>query len=235
MHAGNGRSPRLTWLFDLDDTLHNASWRIFGALDVSINAYIGKHLALDADSADRLRTDYWRRYGATLSGLVLHHGVDRDHYLAQTHAFIDDAEALDLVRSEQGLRRMLTRLRGRKLLVTNAPLRYARIVLRRIGAHRQFRRHYAIEQMQVHRRLRPKPSRAMLRMLLARERIAPARAVLVEDSRPNLRSARALGMRTVLMTGYRAGPGGIRKSRPPYVDLQVKSIAQLVKLQGRLL
>jgi putative hydrolase of the HAD superfamily len=227
-------AQRLTWLFDLDDTLHDASWRIFATLDVTINDYIERHLGLARAEADRLRTRYWQRYGATLAGLVLHHGVKRDHYLAQTHAFIEDASSLELLRFERGLERMLARLPGRKLLVTNAPARYAHVVLRHIGLHRQIGRRLAIEHMHVHGRLRPKPSRAMLRMLLAREGIVPARAVLVEDSVANLKSAKALGMRTVLVTGYRANGDQTRKSRPSFVDLQVKSIAQLVKRQDRL-
>lgn len=223
-----------TWFFDLDNTLHDASYRIFATLDGSINDYIERHLGLDRVQADALRRNYWHRYGATLSGLVLHHQIKAQHYLDETHGFVESADFADLVRAESGLARLLSRLPGRKVLLTNAPARYATVVVRRLGIHRHFRRRYAIEQMRVHGRIRPKPSRAMLRMLLAREGVRPRQAILVEDTAVNLKSARALGLKTVLVDGHRDLSIGPRKSRPAYVDLQVKSISQLA-LRHRLL
>jgi putative hydrolase of the HAD superfamily len=199
-----------------------------------MNAYIEEHLRLPEAAADRLRDEYRVRYGATLAGLVRHHNVDLHHFLAQTHAFIEGEEGLAHLRGEGRLAYLLRRLPGRKLLLTNAPQRYAQRVVRHFGAHRVLHGSYSIETMHVHGRLRPKPSRAMLRRVLARERIHPTSAILVEDNLDNLKSARALGMGTVLVTGYRRAGASFRKSRPPCVDLQVKSIAQLVKNQGRL-
>ena len=41
---------------------------------------------------DHLREHYWQRYGATLLGLVRHHGTDPEHFLHHTHQ-IPDLEA----------------------------------------------------------------------------------------------------------------------------------------------
>lgn len=233
--ARAGRAPRdWTWFFDLDDTLHDASYRIYRTIDGTMNAYIAHHLAVPAEDANRLRRDYWRRYGATLLGLVRHHDVDPYHFLDTTHAFAQGPELAGLIRHERGLARHLARLPGRKVLLTNAPAHYADAVLQRIGLSRQIARRYAIEQMRLHGRFRPKPSRAMLRMLVARERVHPSRCVLVEDSLPNLRSARAVGVRTVLVNGHVARAERTRIQRPRYVDLQVKSISQLVMRAGSL-
>jgi putative hydrolase of the HAD superfamily len=220
-----------TWFFDLDNTLHDASYRIFATIDGTMNAYIERHLEVDAHRADDLRRSYWQRYGATLLGLVQHHGVNARHFLTETHDFVENPGLGDLIRAEKGLARLLARLPGRKILLTNAPERYAQVVVRSLGIHRHFPRRYAIEQMCVHGRFRPKPSRAMLRMLLAKEGVRPARAVLVEDSAENLKGARALGLKTVLVNGHEPVAGFPRKSRPSYVDLQVKSIAQLARRQ----
>ncbi len=222
-------APRFTWFFDLDNTLHDASYRIFATIDGTMNAYIERHLAVSARQADHLRRSYWLRYGATLLGLVRHHGVDPHHFLNETHDFVEAPGMDGLIRSERGLARLMARLPGRKVLLTNAPARYAQVVVRSLGIHRHFARRYAIEQMCVHGRFRPKPSRAMLRMLLAREGVPPCRAVLVEDSAVNLKSARVLGMRTVLVNGHTPASGPTRKTRPGYVDLKVKSIAELAR------
>ncbi|MGC5805782.1 pyrimidine 5'-nucleotidase [Ralstonia pseudosolanacearum] len=194
------------WLFDLDNTLHHASHAIFPQINRLMTAYVARVLGTDEATASRVRVDYWRRYGATILGMVRHHGVDPDDFLAQAHRF-DDLRAM--VRAERGLAQLLRALPGRKILLTNAPAAYAREVVRHIGLRRAFAREIAVEHMWVHRRLRPKPDPLMLRRLLARERIAPTRAILVEDTLSHLKRYRRLGLSTVWVTGYlrRVAPG----------------------------
>jgi putative hydrolase of the HAD superfamily len=238
---------KLTWLFDLDNTLHDASHAIFPAITANMNKAIARVLAqggADAspDAVNAARLDYWRRYGATLLGMIRHHQVRPADFLHEAHQF-DDLAAM--IRAERGLGRLLARLPGRKILLTNAPRRYSQQVLRHLGLHRHFAQHVPIEAMTVHRQLRPKPSRLMLRRLLARERIAPRRAVLVEDTVSHLKGARALGMRTVWITGYLAGrpgqqqhagahPALRRGVRPGYVDVKLKSVMGLPRRLRRL-
>ncbi|HXF46378.1 MAG TPA: pyrimidine 5'-nucleotidase [Burkholderiaceae bacterium] len=214
----------MVWFFDLDDTLHDASHAIASTIDRRMTDYVVKHLDVDEVEANRLRLTYWRRYGATLLGLMRHHAVDPHHFLRTTHDF----DVVSLLRAERGLARLFARLPGRKVLLTNAPHHYARAIVRELALHRYLGTHYAIERMRVHGMLRPKPSVAMLRHMLARERLAgrgnPARAVLVEDNTLNLKAARAAGFRTVLITRHRLQRGG---ARPPYVDLRLASVQRL--------
>ena len=64
--------PERVWLFDLDNTLHDASAAAFGPLTEAMTAYIARELSLDPEAAAALRVQYWRRYGATLLGLIRH-------------------------------------------------------------------------------------------------------------------------------------------------------------------
>lgn len=217
---------RPVFFFDLDDTLHDASHAIFGVLNRRMTEFVAQHLALDLESASRLRQHYWHRYGATLLGMVRHHAVDPHHFLRQTHDF----DIAALMRAERGLGALLRALPGRKVLLTNAPAAYAATVVRELALHRALPRRYTIESMRVHGSFRPKPSRLMLRSMLARERCTGAGAVLVEDSRANLKAARALGFRTVLV----APPGRGGAGRPPYVDLRIGSVLQLPRALARL-
>ena len=222
-----GPPRRSVFFFDLDDTLHNASHAIFGQIDRRMTDYVERHLEVDRDEANRLRTLYWRRYGATLLGLVRHHGVDPAHFLRETHDF----DIAAIVRAERGLTRLFARLPGRKVLLTNAPMAYAKAVLHALAVHRHFRARYTIEKMRVHGTFRPKPSRLMLRAMLARERVRAADAVLVEDSTVNLKAARALGFRTVLMTGHgtriAGGCGSVRRRSVPRAGLVIRSLHEL--------
>lgn len=222
----------LVWLFDLDNTLHDASHAIFPAIHDNMNALIRRVLAAesrpaDPESVNQVRDAYWRRYGATLLGMVRHHAVRADDFLREAHQF-DDLSGM--IRAERGVARLLARLPGRKILLTNAPRRYAHEVLRHIGLHRHFADHVPIEAMQVHRQWRPKPSKLMLRRLLRRQRVQASRCVLVEDTLANLKAAKTLRMKTVWFTGFLARS----HRRSPVADVQVKSLRQLPGRLARL-
>lgn len=217
----------LVWLFDLDNTLHDASHAIFPAINGNMNALItrvlaGQDLPSHPEAVNEVRVRYWKHYGATLLGMVRHHGVRADEFLHEAHQFDDLRQ---MIRAERGIGRLLSRLPGRKILLTNAPRAYAHQVLRHLGLHRHFAEHVPIEAMRVHGQWRPKPSKLMLRRLLRRQRLDAARCVLVEDTLANLKSARSLRMRTVWFTGF--SPRSF--SRPGFADVQVKSLHQLPK------
>ena len=143
--------PKLTWLFDLDNTLHNASHAIFPAINVNMNAFIAAVLeksgALsDAAAVNAARVAYLQRYGATLLGMVKHHQVRQEDFLHAAHLFDD---LIPMIRAERGLARLLKRLPGRKILLTNAPRRYSHDVVRHLGLHRHFAKHVPLESIPV--------------------------------------------------------------------------------------
>lgn len=228
------RSP--VWLFDLDNTLHDASHAIFPAISANMNTYIARVLGggktpASQEAVDAARLGYWKRYGATLLGMIRHHQVSAADFLRETH---DLADLRQMIRAERGVGLLLRRLPGRKILLTNGPMRYSTDVMRHLGLHRQFEHHIAIENMRVHGQLRPKPSKLMLRRLLRKHRASARNVVLVEDTLANLKSAKQLGMRTVWVTQYLrmsdpigAAPLPRKLKRPNYVDVKVKSVRQL--------
>jgi putative hydrolase of the HAD superfamily len=239
--------PEPIWLFDLDNTLHNASHAIFPAINLNMNAFIAQvlhkgGLPSDAAAVDAARIAYWQRYGATLLGMVNHHQVRPEDFLRDAHHFDDLAT---MIRAERGLAKLLRQLPGKKILLTNAPRRYSHDVLRHLGLHRHFAKHIPVEAMRVHGRLRPKPSKLMLRQLLAREGIAARRCILVEDTVINLKAAKSLGMHTAWITQYLAteshkhghpgaGTTAAATKRPIYVDVKVKSVGKLFRYLHRL-
>lgn len=209
------RRPRV-WLFDLDNTLHNANAHLFPQINRAMVAYICHHLDLDEAAACALRQHYWQRYGATLLGLVRHHAIDPHHFLRQTHDFPDLAR---LVVAERALKAMLQRLPGRKIVYSNAPQHYTEAVLKIAGVDRAFDAVYSIERV----RFLPKPATRSFLHVLRREGLDPKRCIMVEDNLPNLKTAKRLGMRTVWVSA--------NTRRPPYVDVAIRSI---LDLSGRL-
>jgi putative hydrolase of the HAD superfamily len=207
------------WVFDLDNTLHNATPHIFPHINRSMTAYLQQYLQLDEHAANSLRVHYWQRYGATLSGMMRHHGTDPGHFLWHTHQF---AQLSQMVVRQPRLRYVLKKLPGRKLVFSNAPMHYAHAVLKVLGVQDMFDDVFAIE----HTLYRPKPELHGYIRLLRKHRLNPAQCVMVEDSAENLQAAKRVGMRTVWVSATSRSPA--------YVDVKVTNVTQLPRTLSRL-
>lgn len=212
-------APGRVWLFDLDNTLHDADPHIFPHINRAMTAYVAQQAGLDEAAASALRETYWRRYGATLLGLMRHHDTDPHHFLHHTHQFEDLPR---MVVYERALRNLLRRLPGAKIVFSNAPQQYAEAVLDIMGVRQAFDDVCSIERM----RFRPKPQIHGFLRLLREHRLDPSRCVLVEDSAENLKTAKRLGMCTVWISR--------EPRRPAWVDLRLKSVLELPRRLGAL-
>ncbi len=205
------------WVFDLDDTLHHATPHIFPQINRAMTAYIERHLALDHDAATQLRQHYWQRYGATLLGLIRHHGIDPHHFLAATHHF-DDLSSV--VITAPALTHTLKALPGRRIIFSNAPQRYTHDILATTGLAPLFHAVYTVESFGF----QPKPMRTGFVSLLKKERLNPGQGIMIEDSLANLVMAKRLGMHTLWLTR------SLRNS--PWVDHKLRNITDLRHLVG---
>ncbi len=226
------------WLFDLDNTLHNASVASFRGIDESMSAYIVEELGVSREEAHALRLTYLLRYGATLLGLVRHHGIKAAHFLHQTH-LLPGLEGR--VHGHPHDFDAIARLPGRKFVLTNAPQAYAQRVLGSLGIGMMFDGVLSIEDMVMFKHLRPKPDTRMLRWVAARLKVPPSRCVLVEDTLQHQKAAHSIGMATVWMQrwvrlAHREGAkhlaaprkvGVYLHRRPTYVCARIVSLREL--------
>jgi putative hydrolase of the HAD superfamily len=220
-------SPRRrVWLFDLDDTLHDAASASMPQIRDAMGDYIEQHLGFPRAEAEALRNQHWHRYGATLLGLVKHQGVDAAHFLHHTHV-LPGLEAR--VRGHRADIAALARLPGRRYILTNAPAAYAARVLGALGIAHLFDGVIAIEQMQVFGQLRPKPDARMLRAVAARLGVHPAHCVLVEDTLVHQKAARRVGMDTVWMQRWLPPERTRPHRRPAYVGRRVRQLRVLLR------
>ncbi len=209
---GGARQWTRTWIFDLDNTLHNATPHIFPHINRAMTAYLQAELGLELDAANALRRDYWQRYGATLLGLMRHHGTDPHHFLHQTHPL---AELGGMIVREPLLRATVRRLPGRKFVFSNAPVHYSRAVLKALAISDLFDAVFSIERT----RYRPKPDAHGFLRLTRSNHLRAQRCIMVEDTLVNLRTAKKLGMKTVWVS---------REQRAPaYVDVKISNLSEL--------
>lgn len=201
------------WLFDLDNTLHDAGRHIFPHINQSMTDYLARLLSLGQDEASALRRHYWTRYGATLHGMVRHHGTKPAEFLSATHQFEDLGGMLVF---DRAVLRHLRRLPGRKYIFSNAPRAYVDEILRLTGLDRLCDGSFAVEDLGF----QPKPSIRGFRAVLRRLGVAPQRCILVEDTLQNLLPAHKLGMKTVWITPS-------TRPRPHWVMRQLRSVRAL--------
>jgi putative hydrolase of the HAD superfamily len=209
---------RRVWIFDLDNTLHDATARIFPSMHEQINAFLRREFRVDEEGANRMRREFWLRYGTTLNGLMRHHGTDPRRFLRETHVF---PELADLVVHENALKHALARLGGMRLVFSNAPRHYVEEVLSAMGLARYFDAVYSIEDA----RYRGKPALHGFRMLLRKHHLDPHRCAFIDDILENLRTAHRLGMSTVWVSNV--------KRSVPFVDVRVASVVELPRLVFR--
>ncbi|MBS1211202.1 MAG: putative hydrolase [Proteobacteria bacterium] len=135
------------WLFDLDNTLHNAGVHIFPHINRAMTAYLAAKLNLSQDDACALRWHYWTRYGATLRGMVRNHGTQPREFLAATHQFEDLA---GMVVFDRAILAHLRRLPGQKYIFSNAPRSYVDQVLRITGLDLVMVGSFSVEDLHYH-------------------------------------------------------------------------------------
>jgi len=200
------------WVFDLDDTLHDASSHIFPVMNKAMTQYIMDNLTLDEPNAFKLRQHYWRVYGATLKGLMRHHDVNPHHFLSSTH---DPMDIENMVSIRKSLRHCIKGLKGRKVIFTNAPMNYAIRVLNVLGIEDLFELVFSVESTQFH----PKPSIRGFRQLLHTIKAKASDSVMLEDNLAALMTAKRLGMKTIWVSR--------ELKKPNFVDLRINNVLAL--------
>ena len=113
------------WIFDLDNTLYPASTDLFAQVCEKMSSYISNTLDVDKAKADKIRYEYWQKYGTSLAGLMKNFKIDPDHFLEVVHD-ID----FSVLSKDSKLLNALNELPGRKIVYTNGTVSYAREVLK---------------------------------------------------------------------------------------------------------
>ena len=190
------------WVFDLDNTLYPAG-ALYDEIGERMTAYIARTVGVEPAEELVLRERYFHEYGATIVGLVRHHGVEAADFLRDVH----EADHSVLVVDDE-LRALIERLPGQRIIFTNGGGGHPERVLATLGLSGCFDTIFDIEAAG----LSPKPQPESYARLVEATAIEPAAAVLIEDTLRNLEPAHALGFATVLVGDVHPEP------RPAYVD-----------------
>ncbi|RLB78445.1 MAG: pyrimidine 5'-nucleotidase [Deltaproteobacteria bacterium] len=204
-------------LFDLDNTLYPLEKDLFSLIDVRINRYMEEVVAIDSAAVDGLRRRYWEDYGATLQGLIRHHGIDPEDYLDYVHA-IDVASRLSF---DSELQQTLNNLSLPSYVFTNGSRCHVDRVVTALGLDGLFVDIFDIRIADYQPKPNPDPYRRVLQELA----LSGDQCIMVEDQLQNLQTAKQFGMKTVLV-----GAGESVMSEYDYLDAQLARSADIGSL-----
>ena len=200
-----------TWIFDLDNTLHDAEKKIFPVINKKINNYISKVLNISLSEAESMRQKYWDEYGATLGGLIKHHGINPTEFLENTHTIIDFE---GLISPMTDLVKVLSSVSERKILYTNAPRNYTNRVINVCQIEDYFDGIFTIEDSNFI----PKPSKESMKIFINKFKIK--KAYFVDDVKENLETANQFGISTIWLTN--------EFEHPSYIDKKISTLRDLI-------
>ncbi len=224
----NSLSHVNTWIFDLDNTLYDPKYNLFGQIDVRMGQYIQNVMAVDALEARVIQKHYFHEHGTTLRGLMAHQGIEPRHFLDYVHD-ID----VNVLPPDPELAQQLADLPGRKLVFTNGDELYARRVMDRLQISAAFEAVHCIIAMDY----LPKPDMRAYESLLDAHNVDATRSIFFEDMARNLSPAKALGMTTVWLDN--GSEWGGRDAVDDHIDIKIlglqpwlQNIAEQMKVKA---
>lgn len=181
-----------TIFFDLDATLYPGSNGLWPAIRENIDRFMREEMKFPETEIPELREHYFIRYGTTLRGLQVHHGVEPQDYLN----FVHDLPLDQYLQPDPALREMLLSIPQRRWIFTNSDRPHAERVISRLGIIDCFEGIVDVYALEAHPK--PQPEAYQLALTFAGE-ADPKTCALLDDSTRNLAPAKEMGFFTILV------------------------------------
>ena len=205
-----------TWIFDLDNTLYSADSGIFQQVHTLMSKFVSAHLNIDIKKAKELQRKYYRQHGTTLRGMMDNHNVDPDHFLSEVHQL-----DYSIVDPNFKLNRELKKLKGRKIIYTNANRQHTNDILIRLELTNEFDAIFDIKTANYI----PKPEASPYEQIISEFNIDPITTIMFDDIAKNLVPAKNVGFASVWIdVGYENFSDDIAKSKK-YLDYETKDLS----------
>lgn len=187
------RDPRVMF-FDLDNTLYPISTGIAQEMGRRIELFFQEYLHLPGADAATLGCKFYLDYGLAIKGLIKHFAIDPQDY----DGFVDGGLQLEKVlRPNKKLKNMLSRIRARKWIFTNAGLQHSLRVLQLLGIQDQFEGIIYCDYCEPD--FPAKPDRLAYERAMRCAGVDPEHSYFIDDGVNNVRTAVELGWHAILV------------------------------------
>ncbi len=209
-----------TWIFDLDNTLYSADSGIFQQVHRLMGEFISKNLNMELAEAKKLQSKYYKQHGTTLRGMMDNHGVDPDHFLGEVHKL-----DYSIVGPNELLNKELQKLKGKKIIYTNANKQHVLDVLERIKLDNYFDEIFDIKMANYI----PKPEIKPYEQIIDLFNINPKNSIMFDDIAKNLVPAKKVGFIPVWIdAGYENFSDDIQASKD-YLDYKTRDLSLFLR------
>ena len=213
-----------TWIFDLDNTLYSADSGIFQQVHDLMGKFVSKHLNVERKKAQEIQRKYYKQHGTTLRGMMDNHGVDPEYFLKEVHKL-----DYSIVDSNKKLNEELKKLKGRKIVYTNANLQHALDVLDRIELSNFFDYIFDIKMANYI----PKPDLQPYKQIIKDFNLNPSTSAMFDDIAKNLVPAKKVGFTSIwINVGYENLSDDIKASKK-YLDFKTKDLSVFLEKVNR--
>lgn len=173
------------WVFDLDDTLYPPSPAVYDQMAKRIQSYIMRMLDVDKETAWYIQKSYYKKYGATVHGLMIEHQIDPSDFTRYVHRL-----DLSSLKPDPEMQKLLAALPGKRYVFTNGAHEHAARVLEQIGLDKVIDGIFAIDEAGYV----PKPAPQTYEKMLAAFEIDRAKSMMFDDNQANVLAAKKEGM-----------------------------------------
>ena len=177
-----------TWIFDLDNTLYDVGTNLFAKVSKRMTGVIQNKFKLEESAAKDLQREMFLKYGTTMRGLMVEHGMDPEEFLH----FVHDIDVSDL-EPDPALKKLLENLPGRRLIFTNGSVPHAQRITEQLGIGHLFEGIFDI----VAANFVPKPEPVTYQAMVDEFDVVTTASAMIDDMAKNLIPASNLGIRTV--------------------------------------
>ena len=212
------------WIFDLDNTLYSADSGIFQQVSDLMGKFVSKQLNISLVEAKKIQNKYYKKHGTTLRGLMDNHGVDPDTFLKEVHNL-----DYSIVSPNKKLNNELFKLKGRKIIYSNANKEHVDQILQRLDLTDTFDEIFDIKSANYI----PKPEIKPYREIVKKFKINPKETIMFDDIAKNLVPAKILGFTSVWIDiGEENISDNIENSKN-YLDFKTKNLTLFLDLVNR--
>ena len=202
-------------LIDLDNTVYPEDSNIFAQIDLKMKSFISKNLNVSLDEAYKIQKKYFINNGTTLRGLMLYHNVQPEKFLSYVHD-ID----LNSIKKNKKLSNELKNYKGKKIIFTNGSNEHAKRVLDKIGLDKTIENIFDI----IRADYIPKPNILTYQKVIKEYSLDPKKTIMIDDLPNNLKTAKKLGMKTVLIK-----KNFLNSNTYDFIDIVCKNLLDTIK------
>lgn len=180
-------------ILDLDNTLYPKMSGMLSYIDRRIDNFIAQKTRIPDRIIPQLRSEYLRKYGTTLGGMIVHYEIDPGEYLENAY----NINIADFLKADPLLGKVLAGVDLKKVIFSNSPLEYVKRVLEVLGVNQYFHQIYDIKFCDYW----GKPNLSSYRKVLADLQANGAECIMVDDSLANVLGAKQAGITPILLSG----------------------------------